>query len=148
MLVFLANLEPIKTTLERSFTMLSFKRALTLLLSISLITISLGQAQAAIITNKQIIQHVQQETDKAALLQIISRADVQEQLLNMGVSSADIESRINQMTQEEVAQLNAQINELPAGGDIVGIIVLVFVIFIITDVIGATDIFPFIKSVN
>jgi hypothetical protein len=52
------------------------------------------------------------------------------------------------MTGDEIAQLNQQINELPAGGDILGILVLVFIIFVITDVIGATDIFPFIHPVN
>lgn len=125
-----------------------FKRTLTLMLSISLVSLSFGQAQAAIIANDQVIHQIQQETDKAALLQMINRTDVQEQLLSMGVSTADIENRINQMTQEEIAQLNLQLNELPAGGDALGIIVLIFLVFVITDVIGATDIFPFIHPVN
>lgn len=128
--------------------MKSFKRTLTLILSISLIGLSFGQAQAAIIANNQVIQQMQQTADKAALLQTINRADVQQQLLAMGVSTTDIENRINQMTQEEIAQLNLQINELPAGGDVLGIIVLLFIVFVITDVIGATDIFPFIHPVN
>jgi len=130
------------------FFMKSFKRTLTLILSISLIGLSFGQAQAAIIANNQVIQQMQQTADKAALLQTINRADVQQQLLAMGVSTTDIENRINQMTQEEIAQLNLQINELPAGGDVLGIIVLLFIVFVITDVIGATDIFPFIHPVN
>ena len=128
--------------------MKSFKRTLTLILSISLISLSFGQAQAAIIANNQVIQQMQQTADKAALLQTINRADIQQQLLAMGVSTTDIENRINQMTQEEIAQLNLQINELPAGGDVLGIIVLLFIVFVITDVIGATDIFPFIHPVN
>lgn len=128
--------------------MKSFKRTLALILSISLISLTFGQAQAAIITNNQVIHQAQQAIDKDALLQSINQADVQEQLANMGVATADIESRINQMTQEEIAQINQQMNELPAGGDVLGIIVLIFIIFIITDVIGATDIFPFIKPVN
>jgi hypothetical protein len=52
------------------------------------------------------------------------------------------------MTQDEVAQLNQQINQLPAGGDGLGIVILVFLVFVITDVIGATDIFPFIHPVR
>lgn len=128
--------------------MKSFKRTLALILSISLFGLSFGQAQAAIIANNQIIHQAQQETDKTALLQIIHRTEVQEQLLDMGVTSADIEERINQMTQEEVAQLNQQLDQLPAGSGIIGIIALVFVVFVITDVIGATDIFPFIHPVK
>lgn len=128
--------------------MKSFKRTLALILSISMIALSLGQARAAIIDNDQVIQQLQQAIDKDALLQTINREDVQEQLLSMGVTTKDIESRINQMTQEEIAQLNKQVKELPAGGDVLGIIVLVFIIFVITDVIGATDIFPFIHPVK
>jgi hypothetical protein len=125
-----------------------FRRTLSLVLSFSLLCASIGQVQAAIIANDQLIQQTQQTYDKAALLQTIQRADVQQQLLALGVNSADIENRISQMTGAEIAQLNQQINELPAGGDILGLLVLLFIIFVITDVIGATDIFPFIHPVK
>lgn len=125
-----------------------FRRTLSLVLSFLILCGSFGQAQAAIIANDQLIQQAQQTYDKAALLQTIQRADVQRQLLALGVNSADIESRISQMTASEIAQLNQQINELPAGGDVLGLLVLLFIIFVITDVIGATDIFPFIHPVK
>jgi len=130
------------------FIMALFNRIVTLTLSLLLICAPVSQAQAAMIANAQIIDQVQQLNDKAALLQTINRVDVQEQLLDMGVNAAELESRVSQMTQQEIAQLNQQINNLPAGGDILGIIVLIFIIFIITDVIGATDIFPFIHPVK
>jgi hypothetical protein len=47
-----------------------------------------------------------------------------------------------------VQQLNNHLTELPAGGDILGLAVLVFLVFVLTDVIGATDIFPFIHPVK
>jgi len=125
-----------------------FNRIVTLTLSLLLICAPISQAQAAIIANAQLIEQVQQANDKDVLLQTINRVDVQEQLLGMGVTTAELENRVNQMTQQEIAQLNQQINDLPAGGDVLGIIVLIFIIFIITDVIGATDIFPFIHPVK
>lgn len=125
-----------------------FSRFLALFLSFSLFFATIGQAQATIVSNSQLINQTQASNDKNDLRQIIRRADVQAQLLAMGVSTTDLDSRINQMTQNEVAQLNQQINQLPAGGDALGIIVLVFLVFVITDVIGATDIFPFIHPVN
>jgi len=125
-----------------------FRRTLSLVLSFLLLLASFSQAQAAIIANNQLIQQTQQASDRAALLQTLQRSDVQQQLLAMGVSTADIQSRVSQMTGDEVAQLNQQINDLPAGGDVLGIIVLIFIIFVITDVIGATDIFPFIHPVK
>ncbi len=128
--------------------MKSFHRTLAPVLSFLLLCASIGQAQAGIISNDQIIHQSQQTNDRAALLQTIKRTDVQEQLLSMGVSTADIESRVNQMTHEEVAQLNQQINELPAGGGVLGLVVIVFIVFVVTDVIGATDIFPFVHPVK
>ncbi len=128
--------------------MMLFKRTLTLILSISLLGLSFGNAQAAIVSNDQIINKAQQKNERAALLQTIAREDVQQQLFKMGVNPADIENRINQMTQQEIAQLNQQMNELPAGAGVLGIILIVFIVFVITDVIGATDIFPFIHPVN
>ncbi len=125
-----------------------FNRILTLTLSLLLICAPISQAQAAIIANAQLIDQVQHTNDKDALLQTLNRVEVQEQLLSMGVSTAELENRVNQMTQQEIVQLNQQINELPAGGDILGIIVLIFIVFVITDVIGATDIFPFIHPVK
>ena len=116
--------------------------------SIALISFSIGNAQAAIVSNNQLIHKINQANDKAALLQTIKRADVQAQLISMGVSSADVETRINQMTQQEIAQLNQNMAELHAGSGVLGVVVLIFIVFVVTDVIGATDIFPFIHPVN
>ena len=66
----------------------------------------------------------------------------------MGVDIDQVKDRVNHLTSDELAQLNQQMEEMPAGSGIVGAIVLIFVVFVITDVIGATNIFPFIKSVN
>jgi len=128
--------------------MKTLKRTLSLILFIPLISVSFGNAQAAIISNDQIIHKTDQVNDKAALLQTIKRAEVQAQLSSMGVSSAELENRVDQMTQGELTQLNQQMAELPAGASAGGIILTVFLVFVITDVIGATDIFPFINPVN
>jgi hypothetical protein len=109
---------------------------------------SLTSAQAAMVTNDLIINRAQQDTAKAELLQTLNRSDVKQQLLDLGVKPENVESRINLMTHEEIADLNQQIGELPAGGDVLGILLVIFIVFVITDVIGATDIFPFIKPVN
>lgn len=124
------------------------KRFLSLILSFFFLTLSFSQVNAAIVTNAQILEHTQQDNEQQALLQTIQRQDVQEQLIKLGVSPADIKSRISQMTHEEIAMLNQNIEQLPAGGDILGIAVLIFIVFVITDVIGATDIFPFIHPVK
>lgn len=128
--------------------MKTIRKYLSVLLSVTLISMSFSSSQAAMIANDVVISQAQHHSARAELMQTVQREDVRQQLLNMGVNQAAIESRINLMTDEEIAQLNQQIEELPAGGSVLGVLLIIFIVFVITDVIGATDIFPFIKPVN
>ncbi|MCB2427000.1 DUF6627 family protein [Methylophaga pinxianii] len=103
--------------------------------------------QAAMISTPDVIQSQQSDYDRAQLSSMLDRDDVQEKLVSMGVAPELVQERINSMTDFEIAQLNEQINDMPAGG-ILGAIVLIFVVFVITDAIGATDIFPFVNPVR
>lgn len=128
--------------------MKSIQRYIAIFLSVTLVSLSFTNVQAAMISNDLVINQTLHGSAKAELIQTINRSDVKQRLLNMGVTPADIENRIKLMTHEEIAQLNQQFDELPAGGDVLGVILVIFIVFVITDVIGATDIFPFIKPVN
>ena len=128
--------------------MKSLQKLIAMLSSIALLSLTVTTTQAAIIGNDLIINQAVHSNAKTDLIQTVNRDDVKAQLLNMGVKPEDIISRIDLMTHEEITQLNEQIDELPAGGDLLGIILIIFIVFVITDVIGATDIFPFIKPVN
>lgn len=103
--------------------------------------------QAAMVTTPDMLQSQQSEYDRQQLVEMLDREDVQKQLLDYGVAPEQVKDRVSKMTDAEVAQLNDQIADMPAGG-ILGAILLIFVVFVITDVIGATDIFSFIHPVN
>lgn len=103
--------------------------------------------QAAMVTTPDVLQSQQSEYDRQQLVELLDREDVQKQLLDYGVAPEQVKDRVSKMTDAEVAQLNEQIADMPAGG-ILGAILLIFVVFIITDVIGATDIFSFVHPVN
>jgi len=68
------------------------------------------------------------------------------------VSPADVKARVAAMTDQEVTQLAGQIERLPAGGDGVGgvlfLVVFVFLVLLITDILGFTKIFPFTRPVR
>jgi hypothetical protein len=81
-------------------------------------------------------------------LSLLDRADVRAQLQAYGVDAAHVKMRVAAMTDEEAAQLAAQLDSLPTGGSIVGAIVLVFLVLLITDILGFTKIFPFTRSVR
>ena len=128
--------------------MTSFRKTVSTLLSIALIMMTFTSTQAAMITNDIVIEQAQQQSARDRLARTVQREDVREQLLALGVSPEAVESRISLLTSREVAQLNQQIDDLPAGGDVLGVLLVIFIVFVITDIIGATDIFPFIKPVN
>lgn len=124
------------------------QRLLSLLLSLSLIMLPMIPAQAALVGNGQLISTASAEANRTALLEALDRDAVRQQLAALGVTPEQAQLRVSQMTDQEVAQLNQQLADLPAGGDLIGILLLIFIIFVITDVIGATDIFPFIHPVR
>ena len=124
------------------------QRILCLFLSLSLVVLPMAPAQAAMIGNAQVIDEVRTELTRGQVLDILDREAASQQLTALGVSPDMVKERVAQMTDAEVAQLNQHLADLPAGGDIWGVLLLLFIVFIITDMLGATNIFPFVKSVN
>jgi hypothetical protein len=129
--------------------MKTLQRILCLFMSLSLVVLPIGPAQAAMIGNAQIVNEVQAELNRGEILRMLDREAAQQQLKALGVSPDMVKERVAQMTDAEVAQLNQHLADLPAGGiDVLGVILIVFIVFVITDMLGATDIFPFIKPVE
>jgi hypothetical protein len=83
---------------------------------------------------------------------LLERADVQERLADFGVKAADVKARVAALTDDEVGQLAAKIDSLPlgadGGGSIIGALVLIFIVLLITDILGLTKIFPFTRPIR
>ena len=124
------------------------RRPIAVFLSILLALMPLLPAQAAMIGNQQIISQNQSQQTRDSLQQLFEQQAAQQQLQAWGVSPDRIKSRIDSLTDTELARINQQVSDLNAGGNILGILLVIFVVFIITDVIGATDIFPFVHPVK
>ena len=87
--------------------------------------------------------------DRAHISSVLDREEVRAQLQANGVSPADVKARIAAMSDDEVAQLAGQIDRLPAGGaDVLGVLLVVFIVLLITDILGFTKIFPFTRSIR
>jgi len=83
------------------------------------------------------------------IFSLLDRADVQARLQAYGVSPGDVKARVAALTESEAAQIAGEIDALPAGGNaLVGAIVLVFLVLLITDILGYTKIFPFTRPVR
>jgi hypothetical protein len=55
--------------------------------------------------------------DADRVLQLMSRADVQQQLRSLGVDVERAKARIAALTDEEIRRITGQVDALPAGGD-------------------------------
>ena len=117
------------------------KRIIALLLSLSLAG-GYSPVFAGIVTTEQLLQQV--PLDRDALVSALDRQEVRRQLMARGVDPDRARERIAALSDEQVAQLQAHMDQLPAGSGVVGILVAVLLVLVILDIIGVTNIFTFI----
>ncbi len=121
---------------------------LAILMAMNIVPI--GLAQAEMITTDQVLQDTDPSGDRAKLETFLSRDDVQGQLILLGIDPDEAASRVASLTDKEVQQIAGRLDELPAGegglGAVVGAIVLIFLVLLITDLLGLTDVYPFVKK--
>lgn len=72
----------------------------------------------------------------------MTRESVREQLTSMGVDPAAASSRVASLTDAELASLDENLQDMPAGGSLLELVLVVFLVLIILDLTGATNIFP------
>jgi hypothetical protein len=102
--------------------------------------------QAAIIGTDQIHAAGAVEQNRARIAAALQRPDVAAELERMGVSKADAEARVAALSDDEVASLAHRVDTMPAGGDVLGALLFVFVLLLVTDILGLTKVFPFTRS--
>ena len=127
------------------------KRTLATLVAMSLSFAGLVQAApltpapAALIGTEQAAAA---QPGRALLEQTLARADVIAGLQARGVSVEAAQARVAALTDAEAAQVAAQIDQAPAGGDALGVILTIFVVLLITDILGFTKVFPFTRTIR
>ena len=124
--------------------------AVLMVLTFTGLTVAWTPAQAVMVDTSQILKQNHQEQNRDRLFNLIDRAEVRAQLEAWGVDGQIAKARINSLTDEEVAEIVERFDQLPAGGDgfglLVGAALLVFIILLVTDILGYTDVFPFVKK--
>jgi hypothetical protein len=78
----------------------------------------------------------------------LMREDVRKGLQIQGLSADAALERVKNLSDPEVAQLAGRIDQAPAGGDILGLLFTVFIVLLVTDILGLTKVFPFTRSVR
>jgi len=81
--------------------------------------------------------------------ELLARAEVRDALAARGVDAAQVEARVAALTDGEAHLLAEELDRLPAGSsDVLGILFAVFIILLITDLLGLTKVFPFTRPVK
>ena len=103
-------------------------------------------AQAAIVPTDTTLDAATSAAQRDSVTSFLQRTDVQSALQTQGVKADDAIARVQSMSDAEVAQLAGRIEHAPAGGDILGLLFTVFIILLVTDILGLTKVFPFTRS--
>lgn len=109
------------------------------------LSLHLPAAHASLVGTEAVINATQVQQDRARLHNMLNREDVKSQLIARGVDPSQVQARVDSLTDQEVQSLAAKMDQLPAGGDFLGVVVFLFLVLLITDILGFTNIFPFVK---
>jgi len=114
------------------------------------VSMPLGAAQAALVGTDQVIDKSEIAADRARVAGFLAREDVRHELQSLGVNPDEATARVAGLTDAEVRQMAARIDELPAGQDVatalISAVLIIFLVLLVTDLMGVTDVFPFVKG--
>ncbi|OIQ50030.1 hypothetical protein BerOc1_01960 [Pseudodesulfovibrio hydrargyri] len=127
-----------------------FSRIVCLVVVFSLLVLNVASARAGLVSTESALAASRSADNRAMVLAQLQREDVRQVLQSKGLSVAEVEQRVNALSDAEVNQIAERMNDMPAGGGafgvVIGAVLLVFIILLITDMAGATDVFPFVKK--
>ena len=123
--------------------------ALVLAVVMFVVALPLGAAQAALITTQEVLAAGDGAADRARVLAFLDRAEVREQIAALGVDPNEAAARIAALSDAQVREIAGQLEELPAGqsavGAVIGAILIIFLVLLVTDLLGLTNVFPFVR---
>jgi len=100
-------------------------------------------AMADVVGTIELAMQAELQIQRNDVRDLIAREDVRAGLRGYGVNPVDIDKRIDNLTSSELLQIQNKLAALPAGADgVLGAVLTIILIFVLLDVLGATDVFP------
>lgn len=119
-----------------------------LIVSFLLLNFSAQPAQAQLIGTNAVIAAQKQAAIREQVTTFLGRDDVQKVMVQHGVDAAEAQKRVASLSDSELTRISHAMERLPAGGDgvsaVVGAAVFIFLVLLITDLLGLTHVFPFV----
>ena len=125
---------------------MKFNRSIVIVLSTVLVWAGFSTTVAAAVVSTADAYAIEQSApgagERLAEVQaVMARHDVQQAMIRLGVDPVEAGLRVSALSDPELAQLQGKLDELPAGGSLLGLIGAVFVVLLILEVTGVIDIF-------
>lgn len=127
----------------------TFKRALASVLIVCMSTAGMPViANAGIVSTEEAISVQSAAENRAKVEGFLARADVRDAMVAKGLDGNAAAERVKAMSDAEVAQLADRVDQAPAGAGVIGVLFTIFIVLLITDILGLTKVFPFTRSVR
>ena len=98
-------------------------------------------AYAGVISTQQYLTTVDREATRARIDAVLAREEVRSRLEQYGVDPLAADARIAALTDQELELLATELESLPAGGDLLAIVGITFIVLLILELTGVIDIF-------
>ena len=114
-----------------------------------LMSLPVQTLQASMIKTETVLTLSTVNDVRENLNQFLKREDVKAIMTAQGISPVEAKARVDSLSDDEIMQIADKMDQLPAGGSALGVIVgaavFIFVVLLITDILGFTDVFTFVK---
>jgi hypothetical protein len=131
----------------------AFRRFMASILVFCMATLGMqGGAQAGIIGTGDVLAAqsalANADLNRDTLNRFLARDDVRQGLVAQGIDPEAARARVSALTDAEAASLAGRVDQVPAGGDVLGILFTALLVLLITDILGWTKVFPFTRSIK
>lgn len=108
----------------------------------------LQSTHAGLVGTDKVAVSAQSQSERERIRTFLDREDVRNELQAQGVDVNTAKARVDALTDEEVQKVAGKLDKMPAGGDIIGILFTIFIVLLVTDILGFTKVFPFTRSIK
>ena len=98
-------------------------------------------AYAGVISTQEYLTAVDREATRARIDAVLAREEVRSKLEQYGVDPAVTDARLAALTDQELEQLATDLENVPAGGSVLAVVGIVFLVLLILELVGVIDIF-------
>lgn len=127
-------------------------KPVSFLLALFMIMISgpVQSGMAAMVGTETMIDASRGQEARNRINELLVREDVRQALINQGIDPGEARARIDSLSDAEAMAVADNLDQLPVGSGALEVFLIisliVFLVLLVTDIMGYTDIFPFVKK--